>query len=125
MKQGFTLIEVLLALAIFMLVITPLFELTGRLVTRAADRARAAERVLVAESFLLEQRILSRYGKKSPNSQKIAQSKATVTYQTSPLSGDLKAFKGVMKEQVVIEWLHKGKKRTERIISFIPEQVLA
>jgi prepilin-type N-terminal cleavage/methylation domain-containing protein len=119
---GFTLIEVLLAISIFLLVMTPILTLEGLLLTQATRHSRALQRLLTAESLMMENRILARYGKNPLNSKKLEYPPATITYQIKDVAGDLKAFKGVRLETVTIESKERNKKRIERLVSFVPAE---
>lgn len=121
-KPGFSLIEVLCALAIFMMVMVPLLDLSGMLVLQASTKARAMQRLLLAESFMLENRILQRYGKKPLANKKIADPACELSYQRKPVSEALKSFKNVETEVVTIQWTEKGRKRNERLVSFVPAE---
>ena len=120
-NRGFTLIEVLLAMAIFMFAMMPLIDLGSMLLTQASRRARNMQRMLMAESFMFENRILQRYGQSPKKSKKVPELDTTLTYQTKPVSAELKSFKNVAVEQVIIEWQERGKKRVERLVSFVPK----
>ena len=120
-NHGFTLIEVLLAMAIFMFAMMPLIDLGSMLLTQAARRARNMQRMLMAESFMFENRMLARFGQAPKKSKSIPELETTLTYQTKSVSPELKVFKNVAIEQVIIEWKERGKKRVERLVSFMPK----
>ena len=121
-KSGFTLIEVLCALAIFMLVMVPLLDLSGMLALQAARHAHTLQRIMIAESLMFENRILQRYGKSPVATKKSTDPAFQLTYQVKEVGGNLASYKNVEHEQITIEWKEKGRKRTERIVSFVPRK---
>ena len=70
MNKGFTLIEVLMAMAIFMLVMMPIVDMVGMMLRQSARRAQMMQRLIAAESFLNENYMARRLGKPAVTSKK-------------------------------------------------------
>lgn len=121
-NRGFTLIEVLLALALATLVLTPILILLGTNVPGVARSSRKIGRFLAAKT-ILESSIFKSAHDPKYNLKKISipEQEVTVSYTQTSLEKDekLKSFAGVVKAQVTMEWTERGKKMNDNLVTFI------
>ncbi len=120
-RNGFTLIEVLLAMAIIGLVLTPIFNGQSA-ISRSVSRARRAfGGILAAKKFLIDTEF-----NLAPEAQTFTTSKKsdegiTLKYELKkiPDSSALKKFKNVLIQSVTIQAPQTQSKKQERLVSFI------
>jgi prepilin-type N-terminal cleavage/methylation domain-containing protein len=124
---GFTLIEVLLAMAIIGLVLTPIFMGQSAVLRAASLASRRLARVFAAKKILIENEIaLDSDAREFSSEKKIDNPRTTFNYELKKISDEssLKKFKNVLIESV--SWIDERskKKRQERLITFLyrPEQ---
>jgi prepilin-type N-terminal cleavage/methylation domain-containing protein len=121
--SGFTLIEVMAALAVFALVATPIFLLESFMTQKVATSSRRMERLVEAKNFLCDARIAwQKAGGEPQSTQKAFEKKGlTLRYVPKKVSGSsaLKAVYSLYQERVTIEWKDMSGKRIEELISFI------
>ncbi len=120
-NNGFTLIEVLLALAMSALVLTPILMLLGTTVPGVARSSRKLGRFLAAKTVLESSIFKSAYDPKySLKKVAIPEQNVTLSFEQSALDKDerFKAFPGLVKQQVIMEWTERGKKMNDRLITF-------
>lgn len=123
-SKGFTLIEVLIALAVFALVMTPILVTQTSIVERIARSSHQLARYIAAESLLMENAVLRKHDQKVIAQQNVQASPALLRYQTKEPSESLKKYKGIVTEQVIIEWTDNKRKRTDTLVclAFKPEE---
>lgn len=122
-KSGFTLIEVLLAMAIIGLVLTPIFAIQMA-VLRGNSRAKdILERIFLGKQFLIDNSFqLTSSEQEKRVEKKVDKPATTLLYELRkiPENSPLKKFKNVLIESVLMEWVDaRGKKRQERLVTFI------
>jgi len=122
-KAGFTLIEVLLALAIVGLVLSPIFMLQSNVLRSSSARSKLLSRVLEAKKFLLENEFgLSKEADASRNEKKIANPPATLIYELKKVSPEssLKNFKNLAAQTVTMQWVdQQGKRQQDKLVTFL------
>ena len=128
-KIGFTLVEVMLAMMIAALTLTPIFLMYATIIRGVNKSSRAYDYIIVCKNFLNEAR-----QKQEPNAQSFSLEKketdfdATLTYSLDKGVGQasaLKSLQGLHREKVTISWQEDGRKKEEHLVAFMykkPEQ---
>lgn len=129
-NNGFTLIEVLLALAIVAIMLTPLFITFGMVMERVNWSSRSFDALLLCKDFLLKSR-----QKQDPQVLEFSQEKqdkdffdANLTYSLKKISekqGQLGQIEGLLQETITISWQDQGQKKQEKLVTYVykkPEQ---
>jgi prepilin-type N-terminal cleavage/methylation domain-containing protein len=127
---GFTLIEVMLAMMIAALTLTPLFAMFTTIMKRVNKSSYAYEHVVLCKKFLYEAR-----QKQETDAQEFSLDKkeneydATLSYSlnkgVTEQSSLLKSAQGLHRETVTISWQENGQKKQDRLVAFVykkPEQ---
>ncbi len=120
-KAGFTLIEVLLSLAIIALVLTPIFVVQGTVLSRVGRYARMIDRFMQSQLFFVNSSIaVSAEAKSTTLEKKIDVPLTFLSYefQKLPDSSPLKNFKDVYQEKVTIRYEDDGRKYLDSLVSF-------
>ena len=128
-NNGFTLIEVILSLAITGMMLTPIFMLHEMIMNRVSRSSREFDYILLCKNLLFAAR-----QKQDPEVKEFVLDKAetefdaTLTYSLEkgidPKSS-LASLVGLHKELVVVSWTDQDKKKQERLVTFVykrPEQ---
>lgn len=127
-KSGFTLIEVLLALAIIGLVLSPIFVIQSSVLRSSSKAAALFTRLLIAKDFLIDQQFEHADSDEPVTiDRKITTPVTNLVFSSKsiPDNSSLKKFKQVMIDSVVFEWKDaRGKKQQHKLatFSFKPEQ---
>lgn len=128
-KNGFTLVEVILALAITGMVLTPMFMMYEMITNRVWRTSNAFDCILLASNFLYEAR-----QKQDSEAQTFSLDKtdlgldATLHYsleQGVNQKSSLNGLQGLHQEMVLVSWTEQDKKKQERLVTFVykkPEQ---
>lgn len=128
-KRGFTLIEVIISLAITGAVLTPVFMLHEMILNRVSRYSRAFDYILLCTNFLYEAR-----QKQEPEVQQFVLDKndvvfdAKLTYSLEKgvdQKSSLASVQGLHKELVTASWIEVDEKKQERLVTFVykkPEQ---
>ena len=128
-KNGFTLIEVIISLAITGAVLTPIFMMHEMIMTRVSRSSRAFDYILLGNNLLYEAR-----QKQEPAAQQFtldktdADSGAKLTYSLEKgidQKSSLASLQGLHKEFVAVSWTEQDQKKQERLVTFVykkPEQ---
>lgn len=128
-KNGFTLIEVIISLAITGVILTPVFMLHEMIMNRVNHSSKTFEYLLLCKNFLFSSR-----QKQEPEAQEFSAEKveidvgATLTYaleKSVDQKSSLASLPGLHKEMVTVSWMDQDKKKQERLITFVyktPEQ---
>lgn len=126
---GFTLVEVLLALAIIGIVLTPIFLINQVVLRRSSADARLFSRLIQARDFLIDQQFENmQEAQEAGGQKKITNPPTTLTFSSRkiPENSALKKFKHVMIDSVTMQWAgERNKNRQEKLITFTfkPEEV--
>jgi len=127
--NGFTLIEVILALAITGLVLTPVFIIYTTILQRVTKASKQLNMILYCKELLGQAR-----QKQEPDAQEfklekpVAEFDATVKYELNKSidqKSALASLPGLHREVVTIDWTDLGEKQQERLVTFVykkPEQ---
>lgn len=128
-KSGFTLIEVMLAMMIAALTLTPVFMMYAAIIARVGKSSRAYEYILLCKNFLSEAR-----QKQEAEAQEFSLEKkdvdfdAMLTYSLEKGISQTSVFKslqGIHREIITVSWQENGQKKQEQLIAFVykkPEQ---
>ncbi len=126
MKQGFTLIEVMISLAIIGLVLTALSGLQIGLMRTAVQSSERLKRIREVVAFFNEARVKEpETGKKVISENKELNLKLTYEHKRPPKESSLFKLKDLMIERVSAQWEGRGPKaraRTsmqDRFVTFI------
>lgn len=120
--SGFTLVEVLLALAITALVLTPLFTSQSSIFAATVRYSQLMQRILVADTFLQEShRVVA------PDTQQVTFEKqhaipqAQLVYGVNKVADNsvLKNFSDMYVEKVSFTWMDGNRKRQSVIGGFV------
>lgn len=122
-KDSFSLIEVMFALAIFAIMMVPIFTLQNNLIRTVGSMAGRIARFIAAEQLLWTARQKQPINAREFTLAKKDESrfKANLSYKLAPLAAtaSLNNIKGLCKEEVTIDWLENGRKKNERLITFV------
>lgn len=122
-KPGFTLIEVLLALAIIALVLTPVFLTQINVYKGSTKAARMLARIFAAKTMLITSEFdLAPDARELRVEKKIDNPRTTLIYELKKVSeaSALKKFKNLLNESVTMQWVDaNGKKRQEKLVTFL------
>jgi prepilin-type N-terminal cleavage/methylation domain-containing protein len=128
-KNGFTLIEVVLAMTIAALVLTPVFIMLSTIIQRVDRSSKAFNYILLCSNLLHQAR-----QQQDPEAQTFSLDKAeidfdaTLTYSLEKgvdQKSSLASLQGLHKELVKVSWTEQDKKKQEQLITFVykkPEQ---
>lgn len=121
-KDGQTLIEIMLALAIIGIVLTPLFSLQTKVVQTLVYHLDHLRWLLQAEQFLI-----TMHRTQPEDAKQATIQEQGFVYELRPAT-DLPAFKGLAdmyREQVTHTWRYENKPQKERALYFIykPEKI--
>ncbi len=126
---GFTLVEVILSLAITGLVLTPIFIIHGGVFERVGRTSQAFDVIMYCKELFYEARI-----KQDPDAQEFTLEKGMVdfdgarTYRLEKSinqKSSLASVMGLHKESVTMTWTDRGEKKREELVTFVyksPEQ---
>lgn len=122
-SSGFTLIEVLLAMAIIGLVLTPIFSIQLGVLRSNSRASQSLARIFLGKQFLVENEFqLKPEDQEKRIEKKIERPATTLFYELRkiPDNSALKKFKNILIESVLMQWVDReGKKRQERLVTFI------
>jgi len=125
-RNGFTLIETVLAMSIAALVFTPMLIILSTVIQRVDRYAQEFEYLLLGKNVLYEAR-----QKQEADAQTVSLDKPaigfgpTVTYSLEKgvdAKSSLASVQGLHKESVRISWTELEKKKNERLITFVYKQ---
>jgi prepilin-type N-terminal cleavage/methylation domain-containing protein len=121
-KKGFTLIEVLLALAIIGMVLTPILMIQSMIVRNTSKYSRLITRILQGKKFLIDSEIaLTADLDQSTAEKKVFNPETSMKYEMNkiPDGSALKKFKRIYKEAVTLQWRDQQGRHQEQIVTFI------
>ncbi|CAN5167654.1 hypothetical protein BH09DEP1_BH09DEP1_1980 [soil metagenome] len=121
-NSGFTLIEVLLALAIIGIVLTPIFVVQSIVLRRTSSGAQLFSRIIHAKDLLVDQQFENiQQAQPSSVERKITNPPTALAFSSKklPENSALKKFKNVTLDSITMQWTEAGnRKRQEKLISF-------
>lgn len=128
-KNGFTLIEVIISLAITGAILTPVFMIHEMILNRVSRSSREIDYMILCNNFLYEAR-----QKQEPHAQQFVLDKVDTDFGVSltyslekgvdPKSS-LASLSGLHKESVAVSWTEVDQKKQKRLVTFVykkPEQ---
>jgi prepilin-type N-terminal cleavage/methylation domain-containing protein len=122
-RPGFTLIEVLLAMAIIGLILTPIFAIQLGVMRSNARASETLQRIFFGKQFLVDNEFqLKPEEQEKRIEKKLEKPPTTLIYELKkiPENSALKKFKDVLIESVIMQWIDRqGKKRQERLVTFV------
>ena len=123
-RSGFTLIETLLALALFSMTILPLFRLQTQLLLGVSSFSFRMHRIMLMKNFIYEARKVLREKEEVTQfvlEKKIVDPETRKSYTLEPLSEKsvLKHTKALYREQVIAEWQEGGRKQEETLVQIL------
>ena len=122
-KPGFTLVEVILALAITALVLTPIFIMHAMIFQRVSRSSQDFEVLMYCKNLLYEAR-----QKQEVDTQEFTLEKGMVdfsgtrTYRLESgvdAKSSLHGIVGLHKESVTLNWTYLGEKKREQLVNFV------
>ena len=119
--NGFTLIEVLLALSILGMILTPLVLNQGRFLGRIALQSTLLYRTYLGEKFMLDSYVKFEQDNSQRKATKsVDDPKTTLSFKiTEPSSTIKKLFRDLYKQEVTIEWEEMGTKYKDNLVTFL------
>lgn len=116
-NRGFSLIEVLLAVAIVAMVITPIFILQASAARAVGRKAKLYDRIVAGYSFLIECSFIPK--PRENDAKKIDQPVVELRYAATEPSGKstLAEIPHLMVDRVTINWLERTAKKEDKVIA--------
>lgn len=120
-KPAFTLAEVLVALAIFAMLATPLFIAQGVILRGVANSSWLVQRIFFAEKFLTDSNAEDTENNKLTLEKKIQSPDTNMHYSRSPVGSksQLHEYEGLLVEKVEVNWVEMGQKKADTVLNFI------
>ena len=118
-NDGFTLIEVLLALSLMAMILTPILISESSIMLSVGTFTGQFQRIIAAKNYLIHAHKNTLEDKKTGPSS-IDNPPTTLTYKQDKASGAItKKFKDIYRETVRIEWTEGTNKRQDLLVSFV------
>ena len=119
-RSGFTLIEVLIAVAIIGVAIMPIYNIQTTLLARVSKYTGAFVRTLYAKSFLNESQLSLQAGKELEKEKKVPGPSMKLIFERGavPSGSSVKKFKNIVLDRVTVEWQEGKAKRKEQFVTF-------
>jgi prepilin-type N-terminal cleavage/methylation domain-containing protein len=130
-KNGFTLIEVVMAMTITALVMSPIFIIYGTILQFVNRSSQEFDYMLLCKNVLYEAR-----QKQDPEAQEFSFDKAETDFEATLIyslgkgvdpKSSLTSLQGLHRELVTVSWVEQGVKKQDTLVTFIykkPEQTL-
>ncbi len=121
-RPGFSLIEVLITIAMIAIILTPLFILQGSVLQSVAYVSKRIQRIFFAKQFLYEAR------KQMPEDahqynleKKIEDPETQLKYELGPVDkkSSLHELKGMHIEKVMMKWQEERRQSSEIIVNLV------
>ena len=118
-NNGFTLIEVLLALSLMAMILTPILISENSIMLSVGNFRGRLDRITMAKNYLVHAHKNALEDKKT-GPMTVEDPQTTLTYKQSKASGPTaKVFKDIYRETVTIEWTEGNDKRRDVLVSFV------
>lgn len=119
-RSGFTLIEVLFAVAMVGVILIPIYALQGQIMSRIIKTAGAVQRIMTGFSFFLEGNIaLERKEKTIEKRDEASGMYMHFTQEAVKEKSQIgKAFDRMFERKAAMQWTVGGKKQTQDLIAF-------
>lgn len=120
-NNGFTLIEVMITVAILGILLTPLFILHSSNLSTLAISSTAVQRIIAARNFVVDTYVsLSPDTRTTTIEKKITNPLTVFTYELKDKvhNKELAALKGLCQENITMRWHEYGRPRQESLIAF-------
>ena len=120
-KTGFTLIEVLFALGIVGIVLTPLIVNQGNLLRWVARQSRALERIYAAQQFMVSSVIeFEQNNTLLTATHELKEPKTTLNFALAhPNKALKKQFRSLYKQQVTTSWNEQTFPYSDKLVTFV------
>jgi prepilin-type N-terminal cleavage/methylation domain-containing protein len=117
--NGFTLIEVLLALSLMAMILTPILISQNTIMSSVSYFANSLQRIMLAKNYLVSAH-KNALQDKTTGPRTIENPATTLTYAKERTTGSMaKQYKDVYRETILIEWTEDTNKRQDTLVSFI------
>jgi prepilin-type N-terminal cleavage/methylation domain-containing protein len=123
-NNGFTLIEVLLAMALVGVVLTPIYSLQNSIFNQVLKMANAVDRMFVAYDFFLDVQNEADEKDQKKITRKIDDPSTELIYEIQDVSKDSvlqKDFNNLYIEKITWDWQDGNKKRSNQFINVLFE----
>ncbi len=121
--HGFMLLEVLIALAIVGIALTPILGLQSNILRSIVHITARIERFFLAEDFFLQSRaaFLKQESNETKQDKKVANPPTTLTYAAKPIKeeGAFKLLPGIIQEETEYQWQEGNAKQRDMFISYV------
>lgn len=120
-KSGFTLVEVVLAMAIVGVVMTSVFVAQAGALYAINRVSNVLRRIYAAQNYMMQKRVELVNSTEPKSDQKMLTSPAaTLSYKLEKSNNaGLKPFKDVYLEQVILSWKEQRTPCTDALVSFV------
>lgn len=120
-RSGFTLIEVVIAVAIIGIAILPIYTIQNTLLSRVSRYTSEFIATLYAKAFLNDSQLSLQAGKELEKEKKIPGPALKLTFERGAIASgsSVKKFKNIVADRVIIEWQDGRGKRKEQLVTFM------
>lgn len=121
-NTGFTIIEVLLALAIVAMVLTPIFILQAGAAQTVSRRSKAYDRFVAAYSFLVSSAFVPE--PKEQATKQITNLRVELNYESKKITANstLKDIPQLQMNTVSMQWQERNRKKEDKIVAITFKQ---
>ena len=123
-RSGFTLIEVVIAVAIIGIATIPIYTIQSTLLSRVSRYTTQFIATLYAKAFLNESQLSLQAGKELEKEKRIPGPAMKLTFERGAVASgsSIKKFKNIVADRVIIEWQEGKNKRKEQMLTFTFKQ---
>lgn len=122
--NGFTLIEVLISVALIGIIMISIFALESTMFRAIVRWSHRVERMLHVVPFIARTRLDTQQSEKKEAEKEIRKPKTAVRYSRAdlPKESSLGALQGLEKEEVALSWTEFQTKRSDAYVAFVYNQ---
>jgi len=122
-KNGFTLIEVIISLAITGVILTPVFMMHEMIMNRVNRSSKVFEYMLLCKNLLFSAR-----QKQDPDAQEFSLERAEIAFDATltyalekgiDQKSSLASLPGLHREVVTVSWTDQDAKKQDRLVTFV------